>query len=75
VDRVDEVLFATATWVMVHNGKKAKFWLSSWVNGGSPALMFPGLLNHTRRKQRSVTEAMHNNTWISDLMHDPSASL
>jgi hypothetical protein len=37
--------------------------------------MFPGVFNHTRRKQRSVVEAMHSNTWISDLMHDPSASL
>jgi hypothetical protein len=75
VDSVDEAMFTTTTRVTVHNGKKAKFWLSSWVNGGSPALMFLGLFNHTRRKQHLVTEAMHNNTWISILMHDPSASL
>jgi hypothetical protein len=75
MDSVDEALFTAATQVTVHNGKKAKFWLSSWVNGGSSALIFPDLFNHTRRQQRSVAEAMHNNTWISDLMHNPSTSL
>jgi hypothetical protein len=75
MDSVDEALFIAATQVTVHNGKKTKFWLSSWVNGGSSALIFPDLFNHTRRQQRSVTEAMHSNTWISDLMHNPSASL
>jgi hypothetical protein len=72
---VDEALFSTATRVTVHSGMKAKFWFSSWVNGGSSALMFPDMFNHSRRKQRSIAEAMRNNAWISDLMHDLSVLL
>jgi hypothetical protein len=34
VDSVDEALFSAATRVTVHNGMKAKFRLSSWINGG-----------------------------------------
>jgi hypothetical protein len=45
MDNVDEALFSAAARVAVHNGRKAKFWLSSWINGGAPALMLPNLYN------------------------------
>jgi hypothetical protein len=37
--------------------------------------MFPNLYKHSRRKRRTVAEALCNDTWISDLMHDLSAPL
>jgi hypothetical protein len=37
IDFTDEALFASATKVTVHNGLTAKFWLSSWLQGGVPA--------------------------------------
>jgi hypothetical protein len=75
IDSVDESLFAAATRVHIHNGKKAKFWTSSWLNGASPAALFPTLFDHSRKKNRSVAEALHNENWIRDLMHNVSATI
>jgi hypothetical protein len=68
VDDVDRALFAAATRVTVHNGKSAKFWTSSWVEGMAPATMFPDLFKHSRRKNRCVAEALENEIWIRDIM-------
>jgi hypothetical protein len=70
IDEVDEALFAVATRVTVCNGKHALFWKSSWLNGRAPALIFPALYTHSRRKNRMVANAMENENWIRDLMHD-----
>jgi hypothetical protein len=32
-----------ATKVIVHRGRTATFWSSSWLSGGAPAMMFPAL--------------------------------
>jgi hypothetical protein len=69
IDSTDEALIAVATRVCVHNGKRAKFWTSSWLDGLSPAALFPNLHAHAKRKNRSVADAMHNDTWIPDIMH------
>ena len=37
VGSVDISLFNAATTVTVHNGRKASFWLSSWLNGQAPS--------------------------------------
>jgi hypothetical protein len=71
-DSIDEALFAVATKVTVHNGSTAKFWQSSWLHGSSPAMMFPSLFQHSKRKNRSVKEALHNENWIR---HDMSPAL
>jgi hypothetical protein len=68
-------LFAAATKVTIHNGKTAKFWQSSWLDGCSPAAMCPSLFHHSKRKQRSVMEALHDENWIRDLVHDMSPAL
>jgi hypothetical protein len=73
VDEVDRALFAATTRVMVHNGKTAKFWQSRWLDGNAPATMFPTLYSHSRRKNRTVANAMKNNNWITDLVHSLSA--
>jgi hypothetical protein len=75
IDSTDEALFAAATKVTVHNGSTAKFWQSSWLHGSSPAMMFPSLFQHSKRKHRSVKEALQNENWIRDIMHDMSPAL
>ena len=42
VDNTDRALFAAAT-LQVHNGKKALFWHSSWLEGQAPTTTFPML--------------------------------
>jgi hypothetical protein len=75
IDQIDEAIFAAATRVTIHSGWTAKFWQSSWIDGFSPAMMFPSLFQHSRRKQRSVKDALHNENWIRDLMHDMTPAL
>jgi hypothetical protein len=75
LDKIDETLFALATRVHVYNGKTARFWTSSWLNGVSPAAMFPTLYKHSKRKNRTVLDAMTDDNWIRDLMHNLTAQL
>lgn len=75
VDEVDKALFAAATVVTVRNGRKARFWMTSWLGGQSPALLFPLLFQHSRRKNRSVAEALTNDQWIRDIAHDLTPTL
>jgi hypothetical protein len=75
VERVHRALFVQATQVQIHNGKTAKFWMDSWLNGVSPATMFSSLYQHSRRKGRTVAEAMANDNWIGDLMRSLTAQL
>lgn len=60
-DEKDWRLFNSATLVTVGNGAKASFWLSRWLNGEVPAEQFPELFKHSKRKNRSVREAMTGN--------------
>jgi hypothetical protein len=75
VDEGDRALFATATRVQVHNGKTARFWTDYWLNGVAPDAMFPSLFQHSKRKGRTVAEAMTNENWIGDLMHNLTVEL
>jgi hypothetical protein len=68
IDQIDEAIFAVATKVTVHNGRTAKFWQSSWIDGCSLAILFPSLFQHSTRKQRTVKDALHNENWIRDIM-------
>ena len=69
MDATDTALFSAATRVQVNNGNKASFWSSSWLHGTSPATLFPRLHHHSKRKNRSVSEAINGNTWIRDIAH------
>jgi hypothetical protein len=75
IDSTDEVIFTIATKVMVHNRLTTKFWSSSWLQGGAPALMFPDLFEHSRRKNRTVANAMRNDNWIADVMHNATPNI
>jgi hypothetical protein len=69
VDDIDRALFAAATRVQVKNGRTASFWHSSWIDGQSPATLFPLLYIHSNRKNRTVADAMLNNRWVQDVAH------
>ncbi|KAK1609446.1 hypothetical protein QYE76_033119 [Lolium multiflorum] len=60
-------LFAVATCASVGDGKTASFWKDSWVDGGAPFLIAPNLFKASRRKCRSVAEALNDGKWILDL--------
>jgi hypothetical protein len=75
VDGVDEALLAAATRVTVHNGKKAKFWTLSWLEGCSPATMFSALFKHNKKKHRSIANAMSSDNWIRDVIHNMTSPL
>uniref|UniRef100_A0A0A9GPV4 Reverse transcriptase zinc-binding domain-containing protein n=1 Tax=Arundo donax TaxID=35708 RepID=A0A0A9GPV4_ARUDO len=68
-------LFAMATRVQVQNGRTASFWFSSWLKGMSPALLFPNLYRHSRRKKRTVAEALNNDRWVTDIGHNLTTDL
>lgn len=70
VDEVDKAMFSAATRVTVCNGKKASFCNSSWIDGTTPAILFPRLYAHSRRKNRSVREALQNDAWVRDIAHN-----
>jgi hypothetical protein len=53
--------------VIVRNGRTTSFWTSRWLNGLSPATLFPLLHKHSRRKNRTIIDAMGNDNWIRDL--------
>jgi hypothetical protein len=58
-----------------NNGHKASFWLSSWVQGLAPALLFPALYKRSKRKKRTVSEALTNDLRIRDVSHDLTVPL
>jgi hypothetical protein len=74
VDATDEALFSAATLVRVHNGKTVRFWTSSRLSGVSPAAMFPRLYNRSRNKRQSVRDALQNDNWVRDIIHDITTS-
>lgn len=55
--------------VTIGDGRAAVFWHSSWLGAGTPAQAYPELFRHSRRKNRSVQQALHDDTWIKDLAH------
>lgn len=59
----------TSTKVTIHNGKKARFWTSSWINGIAPATLFLGLYKHSQRKNRSMAEEIADDQQIRDIVH------
>ncbi|CAN6207223.1 unnamed protein product [Urochloa humidicola] len=70
VDSTDMALFAAATKVQLGNGRKASFWASTWLDGQAPAALFPLLFAHSKRKNRTVAEALQDDRWIRDIVHN-----
>lgn len=75
VDKVDIALFNAATTVILGNGAKATFWTSRWLQGEAPATLFPALFSHSKRKNRSVKEAITGDKWVTDVDHNMTEQL
>ena len=60
-------LFAASTIVMIGDGKTAKFWTSSWVQGMTPKSFAPTLFKKAKRKNVMVQKAIQDNKWISHI--------
>ena len=65
----DLLFFSAATSVTLGNGQTARFWTYSWHQAGALHLLFPALYQHSRRKNRSVADAIRDDQWILDLSH------
>lgn len=68
-DSSDEALFASATTVTIGDGRTASFWKSNWIGGAPLSASFPGVFQHSRKKNRTVQAALTNDKWIGDLRH------
>jgi hypothetical protein len=66
-DDEDKLLFAACTTMVLGDGKKTSFWDSGWIQGRRPKDIAPSLFQASRKKKRSVHDALSNNTWIRDL--------
>ena len=74
-DQGDRELFNASTIVSLGDGKKASFWDSSWTDAGTLKTEFPELYKHSKRKNRTVHEALHDGTWVADLAHGQTQQL
>jgi hypothetical protein len=69
-DASDRDLFNAATRVTIGNGVKASFWSSSWLHGAPPKDLAPLIFKASKRKNRTVQDALAENNWISDIAVD-----
>jgi hypothetical protein len=67
-DDKDRMLFAMATEVTVGDGRRAKFWHDRWLHGQCPKTIAPALFKISARKNRTVHEALLEETWLTDLV-------
>jgi hypothetical protein len=74
-DLTDRDLFAAATRVSIGDGRQAIFWESNWIGDSPLRLQFNDLYKHSRRKRRTVAEALDGNKWVDDLRHDLSTPI
>ena len=56
-----------ATTVTIGNGERANFWSSRWLQGEAPATVYPTLFKHSKRKNRSVKDALTGNKWVTGI--------
>lgn len=64
-DNQDRDLFAVATTSTIGDRKKASFWHSHLIDGRTPKSLAPLIFQASRRKNRSVREAVDAGVWIS----------
>ncbi|XP_073355220.1 uncharacterized protein [Aegilops tauschii subsp. strangulata] len=63
----DRWLFAAATTVALGDGRTASFWMDSWLQGQAPCHIAPELFRLSKRKHRTVRQALTDNRWVNDL--------
>jgi hypothetical protein len=57
---VDKQLFRASTEVILGNGRRAKFWESTWLAGQAPRDLASNLYKLARRKNQTVCEDLQN---------------
>ena len=67
VDNNNIALFNAARSVVLENGNKAKFWSSRWLDGQAPATLYLALFKHSKRENKTVSDALADDKWISDV--------
>ena len=68
-DELDKDLFAASTRVQIGDGQKASFWESNWISGQSLKSQAPNLYRHSKRKTRTIQDALQQERWINDIRH------
>jgi len=63
----DKLLFGAATTITVGNGERISFWENAWLHGRRPRDIAPAVYNISKKKNRSLREALANNNWVHDL--------
>lgn len=66
-DTQDRDLFTASAIVTLGDGKTAKFWSSSWLQGSTPKNLAPTLFIKAKRKHITVQKALQGNKWISHI--------
>jgi hypothetical protein len=66
-DASDLDLFNAATRVTIGNGAKASFWSSSWLNGAPPKDVAPLIFKVSKRKNKTVRDALDGQNWVADI--------
>jgi hypothetical protein len=63
----DRLLVAAATSITVGDGLTASFWTSAWLQGQRPQDIAPNLFRISKNKNKTISKALHNKTWIKDI--------
>jgi hypothetical protein len=68
-------LFAASTKVTIGDGWKAHYWESNWIGGHRLKSLAPNLYRHSKRKNRTVQDALQHGRWINDIRHNLTITL
>jgi hypothetical protein len=71
----DMELFYTATKITLGDGGKTPFWHAPWLQGRKPKDIAPKIFDLCKRKKWTVTQALHDNAWISRLSVEATISI
>ena len=63
----DMDLFYAATLISIGDGTTADFWHSPWLRGCRPSDISPDIFRICKRKNWTVSMAMHDEAWIRQL--------
>lgn len=66
-DAGDRQLFRASTVLTIGDGRKAKFWQSSWLNGMAPMDIAPNLYKLAWRKNLTVRKELQDDNWMRGL--------
>ncbi len=74
-DELVKELFAASTKVTIGDGRKAHYWESNWIGGHRLKSLAPNLYRHSKRKNRTVQDALQHGRWINDIRHNLTITL